>query len=72
MAHRLGCQLADRIAAIAPVEGTLNFSPCKPSRRVPVYMLQGDSDINIPYNGGVGCGVSGVRLCPPVALTMLQ
>ena len=61
MSHRIGCQLADRIAAIAPVEGTLNYAPCQPSRPMPVYMLQGTSDINVLYNGGIGCGVAGVR-----------
>ena len=38
MAHRLGCEMADRIAAIAPVVRTLTVrlaDLCKPSRPIP-------------------------------------
>ena len=54
LAHRLGCEAADLFAAIAPVAGTLNFSPCSPSQPVSVLMFHGTADTHLPYNGGVG------------------
>lgn len=58
MSHRLACELSSRIAAIAPVEGTLNVSPCTPPSGVAVLAIHGTMDLNVPVNGGVGCGVS--------------
>ncbi|WP_437938341.1 extracellular catalytic domain type 1 short-chain-length polyhydroxyalkanoate depolymerase [Sorangium sp. So ce341] len=56
MAHRLGCELADRIAAIAPVAGVLHVPPatCEPARPISVLHVHGTADIVIPYNGGTG------------------
>lgn len=54
MSHRLGCELAERIAAIAPVSGTLQVDTCKPARPVPVLHIHGLDDQNCPYAGGVG------------------
>jgi polyhydroxybutyrate depolymerase len=54
LSHRLGCEAADLIAAIAPVAGTLNFSPCAPSRPISVIMFHGTADEHLPYEGGVG------------------
>jgi polyhydroxybutyrate depolymerase len=54
MSHRLACEAADIFAAVAPVSGTLNFSPCQPSARVSVIMFHGTADEHVPYNGGVG------------------
>lgn len=52
MANRLGCELADRIAAIGPVSGDYGFSEtCSPSRAVPVVAFHGTADPAIPYNG---------------------
>lgn len=56
MAHRLGCELADRIAAIGAVAGVVGISTCNPSRPVPVFHVHGTSDGVIPYGGG---GVNG-------------
>ena len=55
MTHTLGCKLANRIAAIAPVEGELwlDSSLCTPSRAMPVLIVHGTADTYIPYNGGV-------------------
>jgi polyhydroxybutyrate depolymerase len=53
-AQRLGCEAADLFAAIAPVSGTLNFSPCTPSQPISVLEFHGTADENIPYSGGVG------------------
>lgn len=44
LSHVLGCTLADRIAAIAPVSGGKIFIPCQPSRGVPVLIQHGTQD----------------------------
>lgn len=61
MAYRLACELSDRIAAIGAVAGTQNIDTCKPNRAVPVLHIHGDRDAHVPYHGGVGVGLSGVR-----------
>lgn len=50
----LGCQLADRIAAIAPVAGLTDFDWCTPARPVPVIALHGTADPIVAYDGGTG------------------
>jgi polyhydroxybutyrate depolymerase len=52
MAYRLGCQLSEKVVAIAPVSGALVFGACKPSRPVSVLMMQGTADTTFPYRGG--------------------
>lgn len=52
LSHRLACELADRIAAIAPVAGVLGIPACSPSRAVPVLHFHGTLDALVPYNGG--------------------
>lgn len=56
ISQRLGCELADRIAAIAPVAGTFALPPedCHPSRPVPVLEIHGTLDPLVPYNGEPG------------------
>ncbi len=49
MSHRLACELENRIAAIASVAGVLAFSPCEPSRPMPVMQIHGTSDDVVPY-----------------------
>ena len=51
MSHRLGCALADRIAAIAPVAGINGDPLCSPSRPVPVLDFHGTDDPTVPYDG---------------------
>ncbi|SHN20462.1 extracellular catalytic domain type 1 short-chain-length polyhydroxyalkanoate depolymerase [Cryptosporangium aurantiacum] len=52
LSYRLGCELADRITAIAPVSGALNVPSCEPARPLPVYTIHGDADDVVPYTGG--------------------
>ncbi len=58
MTYRLGCELSDRIAAIAPVSGnmaTVTGSadvPCTLSRPVSVFAIHGTADGVIPIGGG--------------------
>lgn len=58
MSHRLACELSTRIAAIAPVSGTMGIPTCAPTRPVPVFEVHGSADSNVPYAGGIGCGPS--------------
>jgi polyhydroxybutyrate depolymerase len=55
MAARLGCQLSDRIAAIAPVAGGYKaLPPCHPDHPVSVFEVHGTSDGIVPYAGVKG------------------
>lgn len=56
MSHRLACELADRLAAIAPVAGTDLTSTCSPARPVAVMQTHGTADGHVPWEGGEGCG----------------
>jgi polyhydroxybutyrate depolymerase len=53
MAMKVGCALADRVAAIAPVAAAMPKSMiCLPSRPIPVVMINGTSDPVVPHGGG--------------------
>ncbi len=53
MTNRLGCSMADVVAAIAPDSGAYNFwQDCRPSRPVPVLAFHGLDDKLVPYTGG--------------------
>ena len=60
LSHRLGCELSERIAAIAPVAGTIGVAACNPKRAVPVLQIHGSLDGHVPWQGGEGCGPSKV------------
>jgi polyhydroxybutyrate depolymerase len=51
MSYRLACELESRITAIASVAGLLVFSPCEPTRSVPVLQMHGTADPVVPYAG---------------------
>jgi polyhydroxybutyrate depolymerase len=56
MSSRLGCELSDRIAAIAVVAATTEqgvFNNCNPNRLMPTIIIQGTSDLLVPINGGM-------------------
>jgi polyhydroxybutyrate depolymerase len=55
MSNRLGCELSDKIAAIAPVAGNIpqkTASTWSPSRAISVLIINGTEDPIVPYNGG--------------------
>jgi polyhydroxybutyrate depolymerase len=54
LSQRLACEAEDIFTAVAPVAGTLNFSPCQPSQPVSVIEFHGTADQHIPYDGGHG------------------
>jgi polyhydroxybutyrate depolymerase len=51
MSYRLAAELSDRIAAIAPVGGTLAISRVRPGRPVPVIHFHGSADTIVPVDG---------------------
>jgi len=51
MAHRLACEMADRVAAIAPVSGGNLMLTCQPARPIGVLYFHGTADTIVPYNG---------------------
>lgn len=57
MSYRLACETPDRIAAVAPVSGTMTVgsaASCAPGLSVPVLHIHGTSDFVVSYNGGFG------------------
>lgn len=57
MTHRLGIALASRIAAIAPVVGTLFGDEVTPSHAVPAIIFNGMQDKSVPFYGGASGGI---------------
>ncbi|MBX3247492.1 MAG: hypothetical protein KF901_09950 [Myxococcales bacterium] len=53
MTNRLGCELADRFASIAPVAGADATTRCDPARPLPVQLHHGTLDTVVPYLAGV-------------------
>ncbi len=55
MSFRLGCELNNKIAAIAPVAISMSeylYSSCNPGKPVPVMLIFGVEDPLVPYEGG--------------------
>jgi len=52
MAYRLACELSDKIAAVAPVAGTMNTDDCRPREPVSIVAFHGTSDLHVRYEGG--------------------
>jgi polyhydroxybutyrate depolymerase len=58
MSSLLGCRLAGKIAAIAPVEGEEYLTPCR-GRPEPILAFHGTADPVLPYGGG---GLNATRI----------
>ena len=52
--NRLACEAADQFARTAVVAGTIQVKSCNPSKRMPVFIMHGTKDKNVPYYGGTG------------------
>jgi polyhydroxybutyrate depolymerase len=55
MSFRLGCELNNKIAAIAPVAISMSeymYNSCKPGKPVPLMYIFGNEDPLVPYKGG--------------------
>lgn len=55
MTYRIACELADQIAAIAPIGSVSVLDNCNPSRPMPVIHFHGTADPTAYYAGGT-CG----------------
>lgn len=53
LAHRMGCDAADVIAAIAPVATDLRTQPCNATRPISMMEIRGMADSLEPYEGGI-------------------
>jgi polyhydroxybutyrate depolymerase len=53
MVYRLASELSDRIAAIAPIAGTMGTQRCTPKRPVSVIHFHGTQDKAVPFEGGI-------------------
>jgi polyhydroxybutyrate depolymerase len=53
-AHRLACDLSDRVAAVFSVSGATfaDATKCKPKEGVAIIEMHGDKDATIDFNGG--------------------
>jgi polyhydroxybutyrate depolymerase len=51
--HRVGCDAADVIAAIAPMATDLRTQPCNPARPISMIEVRGMADSLEPYEGGL-------------------
>ena len=61
MSYRLGCELSDRVAAIAPVSGILpnaQINNCELTHPIPVVHLHGSEDQGVPLTGLAGFSLS--------------
>ncbi len=66
MAHRLACELPDRIAAVAALGGGSGefdalgrrYYRCEPAHPIPVLHFHATNDRNYPIEGGRGDGIS--------------
>jgi polyhydroxybutyrate depolymerase len=50
MCYRLAAELSDRIAAVAPVAGTMAIEKASPKRPVPIMHFHGTADTLVPFN----------------------
>ncbi len=58
MSYRLALEAPDLVRAVAPNAASLGVSGL-PATPVPLLVMHGRLDCNVPYQGGVGCGISG-------------
>ena len=63
-AYRLGCEMADTFAAIAPVAGALILDPCTPSQPVSLIHIHGDQDTTVPFSSDQGNFVVSGKIFP--------
>jgi len=61
MCYRLAAEMSDRIAAIAPVAGTVTVDESRPKRPVPVMHFHGKSDNIVPVDG---LGINAPKFLP--------
>lgn len=63
--YRLGCELSDKVAAIAPVAGALMLEQCRPGKPVPAIIFHGSEDKHVKIRGGRHLMSGARRAFPP-------
>jgi len=56
MSFLLACQLGDKIAAVAPVAGSMTpetYDECTPEHSMPILQFHGTTDNVVPYDGAI-------------------
>ncbi len=64
LAHRMGCDAGDIVAAVAPVDTDLRTQPCNATRPISMLEVRGLADSLEPYEGGVVGPVGGQYTSP--------
>ncbi len=59
LAYRLGCEMSDVLAAVAPVAGVLLNNPCRPAQPVSILHIHGLADTSVPFEGSSAPAASG-------------
>ena len=54
MVNRLACEAPDLFAGAASVSGTIQVDTCNPTKHIPMLIMHGTADTNVPYTGGQG------------------
>ncbi|HEY2775415.1 MAG TPA: PHB depolymerase family esterase [Candidatus Binatia bacterium] len=72
MSHRLGCDLGNRVRAIATVSGVDMTASCNPVRPLAELTIHGTDDPHAPYDGSNGCGPTGDIYHPSVPVTLAR
>ena len=65
MSYRLVCEAADVFVAAAGQAGTLGVDDCAPAAPISFLHIHGAADVNIPIDGGLSQGISGVTFPSP-------
>ncbi len=71
MAERIGCELADKVSAIAPASGPMavnEASSCKPSKPISVILFHGDADPRVPFAGRPDGEQTGALMSPTATI----
>lgn len=72
MTFRLGAELSERFAALAPVASHVWVKDPKPARPLPTLYVVGTDDPMIPVKGGESTTPWGKRTTPPVAESLAK
>ncbi len=72
MTFRLGAEMSERFAALAPVASHCWITDPKPSRALPTLFIIGTEDKLVPLHGGESTLPWGKRTTPPISQTLAR
>lgn len=61
LAHKVACELAPRVAAVAGVAGSMEPAACQPTAPISVMAIHGTADDRVEYDGGQFPSIAGGR-----------